>query len=96
MHALRCLYFSIKRELSCWLRENNVDIGIRQAPRMEAAATAGGTQNVKQPIDVLAAFQTISGKAVECISVFCIVPFAEGLVDDIISCDSSVSVRVQA
>jgi hypothetical protein len=63
---------------------------------MEAVAPASETHNAIQPIDVLAAFQTISGKAVECISVFCIVPFAEGLVDDIISCDSNVSVCIHA
>ncbi len=48
-----------------------------------------------EPVDLLAAFQNFSGKAIECISVLCIVPFAEGLVDDIISCDSNVSVYLQ-
>jgi len=45
-----------------------------------------------EPVDVLAAFRKFSGKSPECISVLCIVPFSEGLVDDIISCDHSVSV----
>jgi hypothetical protein len=46
------------------------------------------------PGDLLAAFKSFSGKAIECISVMCIVPFSEGLVDDIISCDSNISVCV--
>ena len=43
-------------------------------------------------MNLLAEFQNLFGKAVECISVLCIVPFEQGLVDDIISCESSVSV----
>jgi len=51
------------------------------------------SQNDSKVIDVLGAYRTISGKSIECISVLCIVPFAEGLVDDIVSCDESVSVN---
>ena len=59
---------------------------------MNSALPVGDAHDIIQPIDVLAAFQTIFGKAVECISVLCVVPFADGVVDDIISRDSSVSV----
>jgi hypothetical protein len=62
---------------------------------MDATLNTGDAHDAIQPIDVLAAFQTISGKPVECISVLCVVPFAEGVIDDIISCDSNVSVSAR-
>jgi hypothetical protein len=43
-------------------------------------------------MNLLIEFQNIFGRAVECISVLCIVPFEQGLVDDVISSESSVSV----
>ena len=60
--------------------------------RTDAAFRMDDVPGTVEPVDVLAAFRKISGKSVECISVLCIVPFAEGLVDDIISCDNGVSV----
>jgi hypothetical protein len=61
---------------------------------MNAALRTSETQELMEPVDLLAAFQNFSGKAIECISVLCVVPFVHGLVDDIISCDSNVSVKL--
>jgi hypothetical protein len=90
-----------KRSLKCCVLFDTRKISKHQYTRLhstedttrtDAAFRMDDVPGTVEPVDVLAAFRKISGKSVECISVLCIVPFAEGLVDDIISCDNGVSV----